>query len=72
MGSLAAGVLALCGALAVVYFIFAALGAVDIGEAAAGSAIAFVLALLWLAGAWQRARRGGGFTTRGERERRGF
>jgi hypothetical protein len=70
--SLAAGVLALCGALSVIYFLFAALGAVDIGEAAVGSAIAVVLALLWLAGAWQRARSGGGFATRGDRERRGF
>ena len=67
-----AGVLALCGALSVIYFLFAALGAVDIGEAAVGSAIALVLALLWLAGAWQRARTGGGLATRGDRERRGF
>jgi hypothetical protein len=70
--SLAAGVLALCGALSVIYFMFAALGAVDIGEAAVGSAIALVLALLWLAGAWQRAHTGGKFVTRGDRERRGF
>jgi len=70
--SLAAGLLALCGALAVIYFLFAAIGAVDIGEAAVGSAIALVLALLWLAGAWQRARSGGGFATRDDRERRGF
>jgi len=70
--SLAAGLLALCGALAVIYFLFAALGAVDIGEAAVGSAIALVLALLWLAGAWQRARSGGGSATRDDRERRGF
>jgi ABC-type transport system involved in cytochrome bd biosynthesis fused ATPase/permease subunit len=70
--NLAAGLLALCGALSVIYFLFAALGAVDIGEAAVGSAIAVVLALLWLAGAWQRARSGGGFATRGDRERRGF
>jgi hypothetical protein len=70
--SFAAGVLALCGALSVVYFIFAALGAVDLGDAAVGSAIALALGLLWLAGAWQRARSGGGFATRGDRERRGF
>ena len=70
--SLAAGVLALCGALSVIYFLFAALGAVDLGEAAVGSAIALVLGLLWLAGAWQRSRAGGGLATRGDRERRGF
>jgi ABC-type transport system involved in cytochrome bd biosynthesis fused ATPase/permease subunit len=70
--SLAAGLLALCGALSVIYFLFAAVGAVDVGDAAVGSAVALVLALLWLAGAWQRARTGGGFATRGDRERRGF
>ena len=70
--SFAAGVLALCGALSIVYFIFAALGAVDLGDAAVGSGIAVALGLLWLAGAWQRARSGGGFVTRGDRERRGF
>jgi len=68
----AAGVLALCGALSVIYFLFAALGAVDIGDAAVGSAIALALGLLWLAGAYQRSRSGGGFATRGDRERRGF
>ena len=46
--SFAAGVLALCGALSVVYFIFAALGAVDLGDAAVGSAIALGLGVLWL------------------------
>jgi hypothetical protein len=68
----AAGVLALCGALSILYFIFAALGAVDLGDAAVGSAIALVLGLLWVIGAWQRSRSGGGFATRGDRERRGF
>ena len=72
MRSAAAGVLALCGALSVIYFLFAALGAVDLSEAAAGSAIALVLGLLWLAGAYQRSRSGGGFATRPDRERRGF
>ena len=70
--SLAAGLLALCGALSVIYFLFAALGAVDLTEAAVGSAIALVLALFWLAGAWQRARSGGALATRDDRERRGF
>jgi hypothetical protein len=70
--SLAAAILALCGALSVIYFLFAALGAVDLAEAAVGSGIALVLALLWLAGAWQRSRTGGAMVTRGDRERRGF
>lgn len=70
--SFAAGVLALCGALSILYFIFAALGAVDLRDAAVGSAIALVLGLLWVAGAWQRSRSGAGMATRGDRERRGF
>ncbi len=72
MRELAATVLALCGALSVVYFMFAVLGAVDLEEAAVASAIALLLGLLWLAGVWQRAHSGGGFATRGDRERRGF
>ena len=70
--SVAAGILALCGALSVLYFLIAALGAVDLADAAIFSAIALVLGLLWLAGAYQRARAGGGVATRGDRERRGF
>lgn len=70
--SLAAGMLALCGALSVIYFVFAALGAVDLGDAAVGSGTAVILALIWLAGAWHRAHHGGAMVTRGDRERRGF
>ncbi len=72
MRSVTAGLLALCGALAVVYFLFAAIGAVDLADAAVASVIAFVLALLWLAGLWQRSRSNSRFATRADRERRGF
>ena len=70
--SVAAALLALCGALSIVYFAVAAIGAVDLGDAALASAIALVLALLWLAGLWQRSRSNAAFATRGDRERRGF
>jgi hypothetical protein len=68
----AATLLAFCGGLAVLYLFFAAIGTVDLGEAVAGTAVAGALALVWLAGAWQRARSGGVFVTRWDRERRGF
>ncbi len=70
--AVAAALLALCGALAVIYFVFAAIGAVDLADAAVASVIALVLALLWLAGLWQRSRSNSAFVTRGDRERRGF
>src|SRR5690349_18937497 len=44
---MAALVIALCGGLAVIYLFFAAMGAVDIGEAAMASAIALGLGLVW-------------------------
>jgi protein-S-isoprenylcysteine O-methyltransferase Ste14 len=67
-----ATVLALCGALSVVYIFFAAVGAVDLGDAVVASGVAIVLAAIWLLGAWQRARSGAAFATRPDRERRGF
>ena len=70
--SLAATFLAFCGALAVLYLAIGLIGAVDFGEAAAASAVAIALALLWLVGAYQRARTGAGLVTRPDRERRGF
>ncbi len=70
--SVAAALLALCGALSVVYFAVAAIGAVDLADAALASGIALLLALLWLAGLWQRSRSNAGMATRGDRERRGF
>jgi hypothetical protein len=72
MRSLAATFLTFCGALAVLYLFIGLIGAVDFGEAAVASGIAVGLALLWLLGAYQRARTGAGFATRSDRERRGF
>ncbi len=72
MRSVTAALLALCGALAVTWFVFAAIGAVGLADAAVASVIAVVLGLLWLAGRWQRSRSNARFVTRADRERRGF
>jgi ABC-type transport system involved in cytochrome bd biosynthesis fused ATPase/permease subunit len=69
---IAATLLAFCGGLAVLYLFFAAIGAVDLGEALVFTIAAGVLAILWLVGAWQRSRSGGAIMTRPDRERRGF
>jgi hypothetical protein len=68
----AATLLAFCGALAVLYVSFAIIGAVDFGDTIVFTIVAAALALVWLAGVWQRARTGGRFVTRPDRERRGF
>ena len=70
--SLAATFLAFCGALAVLYLVVGLIGAVDFADAALASGIAIGLALLWMLGAYQRARSGAGVVTRPDRERRGF
>ncbi len=69
---MAALVFALCGGLAVVYLFFAALGAIDIGEAATASAIALGLGLVWMIGFGYRLRSQAFRAQRGDRERRGF
>ena len=69
---MAALVFALCGGLAVVYLFFAALGAIDIGEAATASAIAVGLGLVWMIGFGYRLRTQAFRAQRGDRERRGF
>ena len=69
---MAALVFALCGGLAVVYLFFAALGAIDIGEAATASAIAVGLGLVWMLGFGYRLRHQAYRAQRGDRERRGF
>ena len=68
----AATVIAFCGGLAVLYLFFAAIGTVKLKDAAVATAIAIVLALVWVLGAYQRRRSGAIFITRRDRERRGF
>jgi len=68
-----AGLLTLGLGLAVLYFFFAFIGTIDMGESIVFTIIAIALILLWLAGAFQRWRTGGGtLVTRADRERRGF
>lgn|SRR5688500_14408116 len=69
---MAALVFALCGGLAVVYLFFAAMGAIDIGEAATASAIALALGLVWMLGFGYRMRHQAFRAQRSDKERRGF
>src|SRR5688500_1773434 len=69
---MAALVFALCGGLALVYLFLAALGAIDIGEAATASAIALGLGLVWMLGFGYRMRSQAFRATRSDKERRGF
>jgi hypothetical protein len=69
---MAALVFALCGGLAVVFLFFAALGAIDIGEAATASAIAVGLGLVWMIGFGYRLRTQAFRAQRADKERRGF
>jgi len=69
---MAALVFALCGGLAVVYLFFAAIGAIDIGEAATASVIALGLGLVWMLGFGVRIRNNAARAQRSDRERRGF
>ena len=70
--SVAATLVAFAGGLSVLFLFFAAVGAVDLGDALVATIAALVLALIWLAGVYQRYRSGAGFVTRQQRERRGF
>jgi hypothetical protein len=69
---MAALVFALCGGLAAVYLFFAALGAIDIGEAATASLIALGLGVVWMLGYGVRLRNQAFRATRADKERRGF
>jgi hypothetical protein len=69
---LAATLLTFCLGLAILYFAFGLIGAADFGDSLGFTIGAIILAGLWLLGAWQRTRKGAFWTTRNERERRGF
>ena len=70
--SATAALMAVCGGLSVVFLFFAAMGAVDVGDAIAATVIAVVFALIWLAGFIYRTRTGAAMLQRADRERRGF
>ena len=71
---IAAMLMAFSGGLALLFLFFAAIGAVDVGEAAGLGIAALVFALIWLVGVWFRRRAGESTEriTRADRERRGF
>lgn len=69
---MAALVFALCGGLAAVYLFFAALGAIDVSEAATASLIALGLGLVWMLGFGVRIRGQAFRAQRSDKERRGF
>ena len=64
--------IAICGGLAVVFLFFAAMGAVDIGDALVATAIALVMAAVWFAGFWYRHKTHADRQNWRDRERRGF
>ena len=70
--SMAAFIFAFCGGLAVLYVFFAAIGAVDIGDAIVATIIAVILACVWLFAFWRRLRSDAVRAQRPDRERRGF
>ena len=72
MRSMAAFIFAFCGGLAVLYFFFAAIGAVDLGDAIVATIIALILAVIWLVAFWRRLRSDALRVQRPDRERRGF
>ena len=61
-----------CGGLAVLFLFFAAMGAVDPGDAVAASVIAIVMGLVWFAGFYYRHKTQAGRAQWRDRERRGF
>jgi hypothetical protein len=64
--------LAICGGLAAIFLFFAAMGAIDVGDAVAATVIAIVLGVVWFAGFFYRHRTQAGRTQWRDRERRGF
>jgi hypothetical protein len=73
--SVLAAVVAVCGALAALYFFLAAIGAVNVTTALVATGVAVVLGAVWFAGFVLRMRGGGNVVTRAQRpdrERRGF
>jgi amino acid transporter len=69
----AAAAAGLCGGLALVFLFFAALGSIDLAEAVGATAVAVVLALVWVGFVVLRRREPGDeLADRIERERRGF
>jgi fatty acid desaturase len=63
---------AIIGAIVVLFLFLTVIGAVDPDRAPAASIVVLVLAVAWLAHAWQRLLAPRGHVSRPDRERRGF
>jgi hypothetical protein len=63
---------AICGGLAALYYILAAMGAFDVADATVATAAALGLTLVWAFGFWYRLRTDALRVQRSDRERRGF
>lgn len=67
-----ATLIAVCGGLAAIYLFFAAMGAVDVGDAVAATVIAVIMGLVWFVAFYYRQRNNAGRVQWRDRERRGF
>lgn len=67
-----AAIISLCGGLALIYFLFAAIGRVDLAESETYTIIAAAMALIWFIAFVLRRRTGALRVQRPDRERRGY
>ncbi|HEX4719855.1 MAG TPA: hypothetical protein VH300_15120 [Thermoleophilaceae bacterium] len=72
MREMAAFAIAMCGGLAVLYLFFVIIGTINIGQAAAATVVAVILAAIWLFSFWRRMKTNALIAQRPDRERRGF
>jgi hypothetical protein len=70
--SVVAMLLALSGGLALLFLFFAAMGAIDVGDAIVATVIAILLGAIWFGAFYYRQRTGAGRVQWRDRERRGF
>ena len=62
-----------CGGLAILFLFFAAMGAIDVGDAVVATVIAVVMGIVWFAGFYFRHKSQAGRPQQWrDRERRGF
>jgi hypothetical protein len=69
---LIAAFISLCGGLALIYFLFAAIGQVDLAQSETTTIIASAMALIWFVAFLLRLRTGALRVQRADRERRGY
>ncbi len=67
-----AAFISLCGGLALLYFVFAAIGEVDLAQSQTTTIIALAMAVIWLVAFVLRRRTDALRVQRADRERRGY